>query len=1028
MAPGHCIDPSAPSPTATTTRGVSRRSMLGFSAVALGLGFAGSQLNPTSAFGATPLMKASEIGETLFTGEVKRWAIPTFDKKRILQSLGLSSPIWSDADAIYIADSIGNAPAQGETYPKSKLVVARILKSNRSSITSTEVGTFDFDGSNVGHRGSSVVVTADGSILAHPATHTIEGEDGTHSPLTVFRSGSPHSVSSFRLQDFLPGQTGSAYRRFFYDPYTNNTYLLNRGTNFQALLWRWDASRQRLLRVDRPGTRPSALEPGGPDGLNLSNEWNLDANGNITTIKNPGTGAYGHEIAFMSDGAGGSIMFCAPEFTVNEAGTSGGWGQTGYPRRDISLVCSYDGGHVWSRLGKLGTTPQTIADPFRPTMPGRPSNIDIIFPGPTYNENTPETSRNNSVNSRVAVSGKRAVVVANWDGVTPDPNAYDSKADYQRIRGLFARTWDAQHGVFHPYTATLIAPAADSSHHAGSATVAYTRDGRIVVVASDYDDHSIDGGTLIAGDYLAQPYPTVAKLYVFTSTDGIGWKKYAIHTKALQAAAGTTLEKTPVSGAYIDAPSLERDGVIRLYPIFPSAPTRAEVWEVTIPGFTGVAAPKLKAPAVLAGAMGGAINLAFAPSSDGGSSNTKFRVYRSTSATMMPASPWATMNYPLKGVIDIDAPENSTRYYSIATVSAAGVETSERSPVLAVPSKKRERTVLPNGLLQQNNPNGSTPPYVFTEQPPVVPSHVFRSDAIGKRTNGVALQAGDRIGTWTSAPPAGVAARVAINPVSPANGNAAVANDSRPVLINDGPNGYPALRFNRAEATQLLVDAANGTSCDVLTVFTVARVRDYEWNHLISSQHTNGLPQQYGPHSRTSYRSHETRFTDGGISNQGVASNGFVAHQVTAETGVGPWRIYESQWRVGAGSRRRLSGMISFCEGQWQELPLTSAPANEPPSIVDSPLQRTKYMTIGAAKNLAGGQLTSEVDIAEVMRFDKILTRAELYRVAKYLTVRYALTPTNLVPQDTSPNPPLATVACVHPGCVSTRTPSGVTL
>ncbi|NQX11389.1 hypothetical protein HQQ80_07120 [Microbacteriaceae bacterium VKM Ac-2855] len=1038
------------------------------SAVALAA-LAVSQSSPTRAAAATTAAPAvatgAEVAATAFSGSVSRTTVAAFDTTRLVQGGAIYTPIWSDDDAVYIADSTP-IPWTDKTVrmPKANFAVTRIPSSGAA--TTTTIGSFFYDKTNVGHRNSSVAVTDDGRVIAHPATHA--NADTAYSPaMAIFRSRAVHDVAGFDLLESAPaGYAGSCYRRFFRDPHTKALFMVARGTLCQAIIWRWVPQLQNFVRVDRPGTSLDSGSAGTQEGLNLVNTLKtVTINGKATkVIDKPKTGGYGHEIAFMKAGVGSSVMYCVPEFTVNsDPGESvngyPSYGQAGYPRRDIALTRSLDGGHTWQTLdltGQGGAASATIAGPFTPDLPdGTKGNVDIVFPGPTYNPNIPagpaqDQTRNNAVGAHVAVSGNRVVVVSNWDGRSPTGTP-DGLVDAKRVRGLYARTYDAVAKKWLTPAATLIAPkeivwkdAAQTqidetkTYHAGLSNVAYTSTGRIVVVASDHDDHALGGAGLVqapaadivddlkdgAGvptprDKAAGPYPATTQLFVFTSTDGVTWAKYRIDSAAA-AAAAAGMTAAPAGSAYIDAPALEREGRIRLYPVFPGDPKRAEIWDVSIPGFTGTAAPQVAdAPLLAAATIGNSINLAATFGADGGRAITKYHVYRGSSKTATGSGIWATMS-GVNGVLDLDAPVGSTRSYQVAAVDSSGA-VGTKSPIIWIDNSNRTpaRPPMPNALSQ----SGSSAPYTFTERAPMVPTLVYRSESIGIRTNGSPLQTGDRIGTWQSTGSAATAAKGALTAVNEARTNPVSTTDSRPYLISDGPNGFPAVRFTRTAASRLLIERPTAISDEAapITTFVVARLRDYGWHHLVSSQGASGRMLADQPHSRTSLQSHETRFTDAGLDAAGSANPARMRHTVTKRATLGPWMVYVSQWRARTDVRR-ISGQMNFCEGDVQEYPQPNYSTGGwwqdasfmGPTVSAAPGTPAKHMTLGSVVDMAGTRLTSEMDIAEVMRFDNSLGRPDMQRIVRYLMKRYALTESVLVPQDVASPAPLPSTVCQH--------------
>ncbi|PPG20415.1 hypothetical protein C5D16_07760 [Rathayibacter toxicus] len=1052
-----------------TAKGPARRTFLAASTATVAA-MAVAEATPAQADASASLALSPEVSTTAFSGTLTRKIVPAFDTKRLVQGASLYTPIWSDKDAIYIADSTPILPwdRTATPGPKANFIVTRIPKDGSTPTTAT-VGNFFYDKTNVGHRGASVVVSDDGRVLAHPAVHSSPNVQ-ISVPLAVFRSRASHDISGFDLLETASGGfAGSSYRRFFRDPNTRGLYMLVRGTLNQSILWRWDKPRQNFERMDRPGTAVDVWDSGRQDGLNLVNTLKTVPDGKgglMKVIDKAKTGGYGHEVAFVASGSVVPVIYCVPEFTVNSAPgeiISGypTYGQGGYPRRDIALVRSIDGGYTWQSLdlsGESGAVSYPVPDAFTPNLSdGTVGNVDIAFPGPTYDRSNPDpvaqdATRNNAVGARIAVSGNRVIVVANWDGRTPTPGVSDGLTDAQRIRGLYARTYDSVQKRWLAPVTTLIAPTPliyqdpaktrpdqNQSYHAGLASVVSTSDGRVVVIASDHDDHRLDGGGLVQTpdsdlvddltdssgqrtprDKAAGPFPSSVRLFAFVTREGANWTKYRLDDVAA-AARTSQMTQTPAGAAFIDAPALERDGVIRLYPVFAGDPKRSELWEVKIPGFTDVVTPQAipEAPLVTGVTMGNSINLNVVLQDDGGRTATKYRVYRGTTSKTAVGGTWAVVN-DLGGVIDTNAPSGALRSYQVAAVDAAGTE-GKRSPIIWFDGSNRTpaRAPMPNALAQ----SGSFAPFTFTEKSPMMPSLIYRSDDVGARSDGSPLQTGDRIGLWRSSGTASSEARGESRAVNEARTNPDDNTDSRPFLVSGGPNGYPAVRFTRAAASRLLVERPTSITNDAtpVTTFVVARLRDYDWNYLISSQAANGRMAPDQEHSRTNTILHETRFTDAGLTAAGVASPERIVHSVRRRSTTGRWVVYVSQWRT-QDDVRRISGQITLCEGDNQEYPRWDAPTGTwrdrldtlAPSVSSAPGTPAKYMTIGSVVDMAGTRLVSEVDIAEIIRFDQPMGRPDMRRIVQYLIARYALPTSILIPQDTSLHPADPDTPCQH--------------
>ncbi len=892
------------------------------------------EAEPANAFGARTVTASVAPPATLPPSAIVKSAVPALDGKRVIQSISFYTPIWSDADAVYVADSL---PV---TDLDAMSVVIRYPKSGTPADgTVTQLGVFPHAHDNQGHASGSVTVTDRGTVLATAATHPLPS---ISTGIKLFASDAKHDVSSFTLLPSLTGQgDSSSYRRFFRDPHSGATYLLARGSQWQAILYRWDEDRQIFRRVDRPGTLP--LGDGLGDGLN-----------------DRSTGGYGHEIAFSAPAGADQppTMWCAPEFVIS--GTQQGVPniRTGSPRRDISLMRSDDGGHTW----RNPVTNAVVEELFRPTGPAGPGNVNVVFPAPPYDQTKDDYYYNyNATLSRVGVAANgHPVVVAAW----ANPDEFPGLNENVRMhRSLWAATLDPQTGVL---TRTKLLQNTEMPNDAvsrwnnvGDPTLAYTKSGTIVVVACA----THGGGNTPAG---------FSKTYLFTSEDGYAWRSYVIESSPAFPRPGIT-------GAYIDPEGLERDGVVRLYPTYSAGTQDAEVWEVTIPEVSSLARrPKApEAPLLSARGFDGRIDLSWITRSDGGSPITGFSLYRSATHSD-PARGGTGMGQRsyIRGGIDLLRPNGTDYWYWIYAKTAHGA--SIASNVVKVSATAATRA-LPT-------PTSTTP------------TQWFRTDDFAGRT------ALDSIGTWTSsiADPTGVR-QAAIAFQAPTSNGWFNGTDSRPRLIADGPNGSPALRFSRADVSRLVVPSAAGTSAKGLTVLTVARMTDHSASAFIANADASGAMVGYGPYSRVSHQGLDIRFADpAGDAGRDSALRGRTVHTTI---GVGPWKVFVTQWRT-PFNRRFASGQINRClGGDPVETPyneLLYDPASEAPLVTASaPLESAPWMTIGAVQDTTGETLTSAVDIAEVLRFDTVLTRPQIRQWVEYLLAVHGLPMTNAIPLDT---------------------------
>ncbi|PPH69398.1 hypothetical protein C5C45_05915 [Rathayibacter rathayi] len=879
-----------------------------------------------------------------------RAAALSLNGARLPQSTSLFTPIRSDADAVYVADSIAEPQwwTITDRHPRARSGVWRLPKNGSAASFTEIVAAVEFDGTNPGHRGASVTVTDAGRVLVQPPLHKLVSRGGAgwrNAPLAVSASRTSHDVSSFSAVPAPAGaRTGVSYSRFFRDSASATTYLLIRGSDYQALLWTWDETARVLRPLHREDTR---YDPAQPDGYGVRDGLSVHPTTGLRT------GAYGHELAFFRPtGATSSTIWCAAEFRINTDAD-----QSGFPRRDVALARSDDQGRTWKHPG----TGVTAAQLFRPSVPAPANaNVLVVFDGPAYSASASDDARHDSVGARVGVaSGGRVVVVATWSRRPADSS--DSGlavgtpvlSDY---RSLWAAIWD-------PTTKTLericlYNPGSrrsdgtwTSNHHAGMPSLVSSRSGTIVVVASSHDDHEHWPGRenwgLVSDDGRPTAFPADARLHVYATSDGRSWTDSAV-------AGPTGLATTGTSGAYLDPECLDGDGLLRLYPAFPNDPARAEVWELPAPSVTTLSR-RLDRPALTARALSGGVAVSWTPpASDAGSSISQFVLHAADGTRANSASPAvAVLDGATRGWIDRAAPAGAPRSYVVFARNAAGTSLASNTATAT------------NGAVDVVRPPDPAPQYWF-------------------RASDLPLRAGDRVASVPAAPGA-LVRTAAVQSVT----------SRQPRLIADGPGGLPALRFERAAASALLLPAPlrfGGTT----TVLMVARVRDEEWSHLAAATDADGTLLVRAPFSRVSAGAHETRSagaaTDG---TQGLATADTrleIVHRVESAAGIGAWKVYVSQWRVDPWSKLRVSGQINRCGSSQIELPATAGAvltgADEPTST---------QMMIGSARARTGDVLTSAVDIAEILRFDGSMSRERIQDVVLYLLARHRLPSTNVV-------------------------------
>ncbi|WP_424936525.1 MULTISPECIES: hypothetical protein [Bacteria] len=918
---------------------------------------------------------------------------------RVPSTIGLHNPIWSDADAVYVADTLFVPEAQPQSWVLwGKLTVVRYPKNNRHAQEAAEVMTAWYDATNVGHRGASVAVTEEGTVIAHASSHGPTYANSTG--LYLQRSTRPHAVkaTSGRTEDAWstvmssPGSVNNSsyYRRFFRDPYTGHLYLVARGNELQVLLLRWVSERQTFVRVDRPNTRrrDTGAGPWVLPGLThpMAHGTYPTPGGRDDLVPGDTLAVYGHDIAFAKGSGTSSIMYTVPEFMVSEDRQTNGW-----PRRDISIMRSDDGGHTWRQPGSdpsTGIAPETFRPPmYDPANPSVlvPGNVKVVFPGPPFTASTPHHMRNNAVGARVAVgAGGVPIVGAAW--ADPDESPGASIEDNRRHRSTWVARVDPETGAV---TRTKLVPHRDGLH-AAMPTMAYTSSGLVVVVAAEVDDHDMNGNTYVPGEqgYAGTPFPT-SSLFAFTSVDGgLTWNRYTIDNGAQTTDESGAFISS--SGAYIDTEALERDSVLRLYPAFPGAARKAVVWEVRgIPEIDGMAkGPRPIAKPTLRGVAlpGNRVNLSWDMADGGGSAYNWYSVQR-TNGVATAASTWTSLlgfdPAKSKGMIDRVASGSTYSYRFFGSTATKG-NGPFSDPV----------TVSYTAPARQAPAGGATPS-----------AWLRAEDVIAATYEGV--------GTWKSAIPNGPDA-VTLDPALRTLSGWNTPLDARPRLICDGPGGRPALRFDRGAKTQLVLPVPAATSTSSFTVIVVARVRDgqvgdrrdgpAQWSQLIGHADADGKMRPNGPASRIDGNALQSHY---------LGDNGYekLPHQVGGSIwgtrvvdygafdggsgyGIGSWRVFATRWYVENGVRK-VSGSINFCLGNLATEPVQGQPATFPLETPPVP-----WMTIGAA-SIGATTFTSAIDVAEVVRFERLLGRGEVRTWVTYLSQVYGLPLTNAVLRDT---------------------------
>jgi hypothetical protein len=408
-----------------------------------------------------------------------------YDGVSVLRGLAIYTPLWSTDAGILIAEPVTISSVQQSR-------VALLNKTTKAVLADVQIGTSAHD-SIVGHRDSSVCKDSSGNYVVHGEVHhtTWIGKYGTDLA----------SLSAIAAP--AGAATACSYRRFFRNPYNGDIWMGMRGDSYVAGIYKWNPSTKVMDR------RPSGAQIGG----------------NGSTV-----GYYGMEVAFAS----ATTVYA----TVEPIRVTSG-GMSGYPRQNIGVIKSTDGGASWT-----GMDGRQLVLPMSPS-----GESDVAFP--TFN------NLHTAVAGRIGVSSDGApVVVAAW------------KHPSETRRGLWSAKWDGARWV----RRRMMAAPTNVDFSVGNPHLIYTQAGEIYVVAASSDDHdngsSADG---IPGALGGERVPENNTLYLFKSTDGLNWQRWAI--------------SGPVGGyggAYLDPESIRLDNVIRLTPRRESDPASSEVWELPL--------------------------------------------------------------------------------------------------------------------------------------------------------------------------------------------------------------------------------------------------------------------------------------------------------------------------------------------------------------------------------------------------------------------------------------------------------------
>jgi len=420
----------------------------------------------------------------------------SFDGSAVLHGLAIYTPIRSSQTALYVVEPVTIGGVQ-----QSRL--AKLNKSTYATLQDvqlTSVGTHD---TVVGHRDGSVIVTDSGKLICY-------GE-GHHSPW----SGKIALTEDLATLSAMAVPTGldkhCSYRRFYRNPFDGSTWMAARGNDYNAAVWKFNDATNTFER--KPSASFLAADPG-------------------TFL-----GSYGMELAFGS----AEVIYATTEFYQGNSTST----LSGYPRQNLSVVKSVDGGATWQTMrGKAVGTP----------MVQMSVDDDIAFPA--------NNGLHNAACGRLAVGADgQPVMVATWTHPSDSTRAlwvakWDNSAKKWIRRRLFRAT---------------------TAFDVGNPHLAY-HDGKIVVSISTTDDHTPGPSSSGGG---GERVPADNKILLFVTTNSAAtWRRYDVN----HAAGG-------YGGAYIDAEALRLDNKLRMRPVNSSAPTTSVIWEMPVPDAADTTAP-----------------------------------------------------------------------------------------------------------------------------------------------------------------------------------------------------------------------------------------------------------------------------------------------------------------------------------------------------------------------------------------------------------------------------------------------------
>lgn len=215
-----------------------------------------------------------------------------FNGNKATTSIGLGTPIWSNASNIYIA----------EPYADNTSHAARL---NTSLVSQEEVTVNSAAlNSDAGHRLASIVTDKNGIVITYPEGHDVPWR-GKHTTsandLSTLTSTSAPTDTSEK----------NAYKRYYRNPNNGDIWMTQRANGWYGYIRKWDETTKTF--ITKAGNAAVA-------GWGASQE----------------NAVYGIELAFSDD-----AMYLLFEWSD---------GGTGYPRRDATVIKSVDDGDTWTTL------------------------------------------------------------------------------------------------------------------------------------------------------------------------------------------------------------------------------------------------------------------------------------------------------------------------------------------------------------------------------------------------------------------------------------------------------------------------------------------------------------------------------------------------------------------------------------------------------------------------------------------------------------------------------------------------------